>query len=98
MAPDFYGELLYLMRYTLSAWLFTIAGVILVVSRPQWSGSWLVLVGAVFSSTLVGIRLIGFLERDPTGWGAVAYEAAETFSFFLAGVGVLLVSIRSRKG
>ncbi len=88
---------MYLARYTSSAWLFTLAGVILVVSRPQWTGSWVLLIGATFSSALIGIRLLGYLERDTTGWSLVGYEAAETLSFILAGVGVLLVSLRARK-
>jgi hypothetical protein len=97
MEPSLVGTLIYLTRSTLSAWLFTIAAVILVVSHPRWRGSWVLLVGAILLSALTGIRLIGFLPRDPDVWVLLAFEAGDTLGFILAGLGVLMVSMRARK-
>jgi hypothetical protein len=97
MESNLVGTLMYLARSTLSAWFFTIAGVILVVSHPQWRGSWVLLVGAFLLSALAGIRLIGFLPRDADLWVMLAVEAVDTLGYVLAGLGVLLVSIRTRE-
>lgn len=97
MDPNLVGTLMYLARSTLSTWLFTIAGVILVVSHPRWHGSWVLLVGAILLSALAGVRLIGLLPRDPSVWILLAIEAADTLGFVLAGLGMLLVSIQARK-
>jgi len=70
--------------------------VIMVISRPRWYGSWWLLLGAIISSALVGVRLIGFVPRDASVWVWVAYEAVETAGFILAGTGVLMVSMRQR--
>ena len=96
MAPDLLGELVHLARFGISAWLFTIAGVIMVISRPRWYGSWWLLLGSIVSAALVGFRLIGFFPPSTNVWVAVALEAAETLGFVLAGTGVLLISMRSR--
>jgi hypothetical protein len=97
MGPDLLGEFLYLARFSLVSWLFTIAGVIMVVSRPRWPGSWWLLAGAIISSALVGARLLGFVPRDASVWVWIAYEALETLGFVLTGVGVLMVSVRQRR-
>lgn len=97
MTPDLLGEFLLLARSTLSAWLFMIAGVILVVSRPRWRGSWVLLVGALVLSGVVGVRLMGILPRDANVWILVGFEAADTFGYVLAGIGILLVSLQARK-
>lgn len=97
MGQDLFGEFLYLARFSLVSWLFTIAGVIMVVSRPRWYGSWWLLLGAILSSGLVGLRLMGFVPRDASVWVWVAYEAGETLGFVLTGIGVLMVSMRQRQ-
>lgn len=97
MEPALISALVHLARATVSAWLFTIAGVIMVVSKPRWRGSWVLLVGAILLSALAGVRLIGFLPRDPDVWVLLAFEAGDTLGYVLAGLGVLLISIRARK-
>ena len=97
MEPDLISALVHLARATVSAWLFTIAGVILVVSHPRWHGSWLLLVGAIVLSALAGIRLIGVLPQDANVWALLAFEAGDTLGYFLAGIGILLVSIQARR-
>ena len=97
MEPDLIGTLINLARATLSAWLFTIAGVILVVSHPRWRGSWVLLVGAILLSTVAGIRLIGFTPKEADIWVLLAFEAGDTLGYVLAGLGIVLVSIRDRK-
>ena len=97
MGHDLVGEFLYLARFSLVSWLFTIAGVMMVVSRPRWYGSWWLLLGAILSSALVGMRLLGFVPRDASVWVWVAYEAVETLGFVLTGIGVLMVSMRQRQ-
>ncbi|HEX2565862.1 MAG TPA: hypothetical protein VHL85_03325 [Burkholderiales bacterium] len=97
MPQDVVGEFLYLARFSLVSWLFTVAGVIMVVSRPRWPGSWWLLVGAMFSSALVGVRLLGFVPRDASVWVWIGYEAGETLAFILTGAGVLMVSMRQRR-
>jgi len=94
---DFVGEFVYLARFSLASWLFTIAGVMMVVSRPRWYGSWWLLVGAILSSALVGVRLLGFVPQNGSVWFWVGYEAAETLGFILTGIGVLMVSMRQRR-
>lgn len=98
MGNELVGEFLYLARFSLVSWLFTIAGVMMVVSRPRWYGSWWLLLGAILSSALVGMRLLGFVPRDASVWVWVAYEAGETLGFVLTGIGVLMVSMRQRQG
>ena len=97
MAPDPIGALMYLARFVLNPILFAIAGSILVVARPKWHGPWWLLVGAVLSVAVVGIRLIGLPPRDASAGVWLAYEASESLGFILAGVGVLLVALRARK-
>jgi hypothetical protein len=97
MGNELLGEFLYLARFSLVSWLFTIAGVMMVVSRPRWYGSWWLLLGAILSSGLVGMRLLGFVPRDASVWLWVAYEAGETLGFILTGIGVLMVSVRQRR-
>jgi len=97
MGADLFGEFVYLARLSLVSWLFTIAGVIMMVSRPRWFGSWWMLLGAILSSALVGMRLLGFVPRDASVWVWVAYEAGETLGFVLTGIGVLMVSMRQRQ-
>lgn len=97
MEPDLASTLVFMIRATLSAWLFTIGGAILVVSQPRWRGSWVLLVGAIVLSAFAGIRLIGFIPRDANVWIQVGMEAGDTLGYILAGLGVLLVSIRARK-
>jgi hypothetical protein len=97
MEPDLASTLVHLIRITLSAWLFTIAGVILVVSHPRWRGSWVLLVGAILLSALAGVRLIGYLPGDANIWILLALEAGDTLGYVLSGLGVLLVSIRARE-
>jgi hypothetical protein len=95
MPTDLLGEFFYLARFGVSAWLFTIAGVIMVISRPAWPGSWWLLGGSIVSSALVGMRLIGF-GADGELWSALAAEAIETLGFVVTGCGVLLVSMKAR--
>lgn len=97
MGSELLGEFLYLARFSLVSWLFTIAGVMMVVSRPRWYGSWWLLLGAILSSGLVGMRLLGFVPREASVWLWVAYEAGETLGFILTGIGVLMVSVRQRR-
>jgi hypothetical protein len=97
MEPNLISALMHLARTTLSAWLFTIAGVILVVSHPRWRGSWLLLIGAILLSALAGIRLIGLLPQDANEWVLLGFEVGDTLGYILAGLGVLLISIRARK-
>jgi len=97
MGNDLVGEFLYLARFSLVSWLFTVAGVMMVVSRPRWYGSWWLLLGAILSSALVGTRLLGFVPANGSVWFWVGYEAAETLSFILTGIGVLMVSMRQRE-
>ena len=97
MSSEIVGEFLYLARFSLVSWLFTIAGVIMVVSRPRWPGSWWLLVGAMISSALVGVRLLGFVPRDANVWIWIGFEATETLAFILTGAGVLMVSMRQRR-
>ena len=96
VAPDLIGELMGLTRSVGIALLFTTAGAILAVHRPRWRGSWLLLGGAIVSSTLAGFRLLGIFSPDGNVWIAVGYEAFETLSYLLSGVGILLVSMRAR--
>jgi hypothetical protein len=97
MEPNLVGTLIYLARSTLSAWLFTIAGVILVVSHPRWRGSWVLLVGAILLSALAGIRLIGLVPDNADVSVLLAFEAGDTLGFVLSGLGIVMVSIRDRK-
>jgi hypothetical protein len=97
MEPDLVSTFIHLIRVTLSAWLFMIGGVILVLSHPRWRGSWVLLLGAIMLSAFAGIRLIGFVPRDASVWVLVAQEAGDTLGYVLAGLGVLMVSIRARK-
>lgn len=96
MEPDLFGQLLYLARSVAVALLFITAGAILAVNRPQWRGSWLLLGGAILSSALAGLRLLGLVSPAANIWFLLAYEAMETLSFVLAGTGILLVSIKAR--
>jgi hypothetical protein len=96
MEPSLLGTLMFLARATLSAWLFLIAGVILVVSHPRWRGSWLLLFGSILLSALAGVRLMEVLPRDSNVWIMVGFEAWETLGYVLSGIGVLLVSVRAR--
>ena len=96
MATSFAAELLYLARFSVSAWLFTIAGVIMVISRPHWYGSWWLLVGSIVSAALAGMRMLGALPESNL-WVALACEATETLGFVLTGTGVLLISMRARR-
>jgi hypothetical protein len=97
METDLIGTLIYAAQSNVSAWLFTIAGVILVVSHPRWRGSWVLLVGGVLLAALAGIRLTGFPPRDADVWILLAFEAGDTLGYVLAGLGMLLVSMRARK-
>jgi hypothetical protein len=97
MGHDVLGEFLYLARFSLVSWLFAVAGVMMVVARPRWPGSWWLLVGAIVSAALVGVRLLGFVPREASVWVWIGYEAAETLSFILTGAGVLMVSMRQRR-
>jgi hypothetical protein len=97
MEPNLVGTLIHLARSTLSAWLFIIAGVILVVSHPRWPGSWLLLVGAILLSALAGIRLIGLVPQEANIWILLAFEAADTLGYVLSGLGIVLVSMRARQ-
>lgn len=96
MEVDLYSQLLFLGRFVVVALLFISAGAILVVNRPQWTGSWLLLTGAILASALAAIRVLGMLPSSSGLWGLLAFEAAETVSYVLAGTGILLVSIKSR--
>ena len=96
MEVDLYSQLLQLGRFVVVALLFISAGAILVVNRPQWTGSWLLLTGAILSSALAAIRVLGMLPATSGLWGLLAFEAAETISYVLAGIGIMLVSINSR--
>jgi hypothetical protein len=96
MEPDLLSTFVHLIRATLSTWLFTIAGVILVVSHPRWRGSWVLLVGAILLSALAGIRLIGLLPREANPWVLLAFDAGDALGYVLAGLGALLVSMRAR--
>jgi hypothetical protein len=97
MEADLASTLVHMIRATLSAWLFTIGGAILVVSQPRWRGSWVLLLGAIVLSAFAGVRLIGFVPRDANVWVLVALEAGDTLGYVLSGLGILLVSIRARK-
>jgi hypothetical protein len=97
MEAELVATLFQLTRATLSAWLFTIAGVILVVSHPRWRGSWVLLIGAIILSALAGIHLIGLIPSDADIQVLLAFEAADTLGYVLAGLGVLMISLRSRK-
>lgn len=97
MEPDLISALVHLARTAVSAWLFTIGGVILVVSKPRWRGAWVLLVGAILLSVIAGIRLIGLVPKDADVWVLLALEAGDTLGYVLAGLGVLLVSIRARR-
>lgn len=94
MDHDLLGGLMYLARSVLNPILFTIAGLILVVARPRWHGPWWLVVGAVLSVAVVGIRLLG-PPRDASANVWLAY--AESLGFVLAGIGVLLVALRARE-
>jgi hypothetical protein len=89
--------LIELARTTLSAWLFIIAGVILVVSHSQWMGSWVLLIGAILSSAIAGILLIGFVPEDADVWILLTFEAGSTLGYFLTGIGAVMVSMQARK-
>ncbi len=95
MEADLFGQLIYLGRSVSIALLFITAGAILAVNRPQWFGSWLLLAGAIVSSALAATRLLGLISNNNV-WTLLAFEAAETTSYVLAGVGILLVSIKAR--
>ena len=95
MEADLYSQLIYLARSVSIALLFITAGAILTVNRPQWPGSWLLLAGAILSSALAATRLLGMVSNNSV-WILLAFEAAETLSYALAGIGILLVSIKSR--
>jgi hypothetical protein len=92
---DLYGQLIYLGRAVSIALLFISAGTILAVNRPHWPGSWLLLAGAILSSALAAVRLLGLLPSESV-WSLLAFEAAETLSYLLAGVGIVLVSMKAR--
>ncbi len=96
MEIDLYSQLLYLGRFVVVAMLFISAGAILVVNRPQWTGSWLLLAGAILASALAAIRLLGLLPPNSGLWGLLAFEAVETISYVLAGSGILMVSMKAR--
>lgn len=96
MDAGLYGQLIYLARSVSVALLFISAGSILAVNRPQWPGSWLLLAGAIVSSALAAIRLLGLMPPDSGILALLAFEAAETGSYVLAGAGILLVSIKAR--
>jgi hypothetical protein len=96
MEPDLASTLIHLIRVTLSAWLFTIGAVILVLSQPRWRGSWVLLLGAITLSAFAGVRLMGYVPRDANVWVLVALEAGDTLGYVLSGLGVLMVSIRAR--
>lgn len=96
MEVDLYSQLLYLGRFVVVTLLFISAGAILAVNRPQWSGSWLLLGGAILSSGLAAIRLLGLLPTNSGLWSLLAFEAAETLTYVLAGTGILLVSMKAR--
>ena len=93
---DLYSQLLYLGRFVAVTLLFISAGSILAVNRPQWAGSWLLLGGAILSSALAAIRLLGLLPQNGGLWGLLAFEVGETLSYVLAGTGILLVSMKAR--
>ena len=96
MEVDLYSQLLYLGRFVVVTLLFISAGAILAVNRPQWTGSWLLLAGAILSSALAAIRLLGLLPPNSTLWSLLAFEVAETLTYMLAGAGILMVSIKAR--
>ena len=96
MEADLISQLVYLGRFVVVALLFISAGAILAVNRPQWTGSWLLLSGAILSSALAAVRLLGLLPANAGLWWLLGYEAVESISYLLAGVGVLLVSMKSR--
>lgn len=96
MESDLYGQLIYLGRSVSIALLFISAGAILAVNRPQWPGSWLLLAGAIISSALAAIRVLGLVAANSNITVLLAFEAAETLSYVLAGAGILLVSIKAR--
>lgn len=95
MEADLFGQLIYLARSVSIALLFITAGTILAVNRPQWFGSWLLLAGAIVSSSLAATRLLNLIANNSV-WVLLAFEAAETTSYVLAGIGILLVSIKAR--
>jgi hypothetical protein len=95
MDTDLYGQLIYLARSVSIALLFISAGTILAVNRPQWTGSWLLLAGAILSSALAATRLLDLMPSDNV-WSLLAFEAAETISYLLAGIGIVLVSVKAR--
>lgn len=95
MEADLWGQLIYLGRCVGIALLFIAAGAVLAVHRPHWTGSWLLLAGAILSFALATIRLLGLTPHNNL-WTLLAFEAAETTSYMLAGIGILLVSIKAR--
>ena len=97
MEPHQVGTLIELIRSTLSAWLFMIAGVILVISRSRWLGSWVLLIGAILLSAVTGLQLIGVVPKDANVWILLAIEASETLGYVLTGLGAVLVSMQARK-
>ncbi len=98
MEPHQVGELIYLLRSTLSAWLFMIAGVILVISHSRWPGSWVLLIGAILLSSIIGIQLIGVVPKNANVWILLAVEAGATLGYVMTGIGAVLVSMRARRG
>jgi hypothetical protein len=98
MEPQQVSVIIDLIRSTLSAWLFMIAGVILVISRSRWMGSWVLLIGAIILSAITGIQLIGVAPKDANVWILLAFEAGNTLGYVLTGIGAVLVSMQARKG
>ena len=96
MESDLFGQLVYLGRAVSVALLFISAGAILAVNRPQWPGSWLLLAGAIVSTSLAAIRLLGLVSVTSSISVLLAFEVAETLSYVLAGAGILLVSMKAR--
>jgi len=97
MDPQQISVLIDLIRTTLSAWLFMIAGVILVISHSRWLGSWVLLIGAILLSASTGIQLISVVPKDANVWILLAVEAGNTFGYVLTGIGAVLVSMKARK-
>ena len=96
MESALFSQLIYLARSVSVALLFVTAGAILAVNRPQWMGSWLLLGGAILSSSLAAIRLLGLVEPTSGIVAQLAFEACETVSYVLAGSGILCVSVKAR--
>ena len=95
--PDTFETVTYAVRTALNPVLFTMAGLVLVARRPQWIGSWLLLVGAIVTVAALVVRVLVYPFGDAEEWIWRIFQATEAVGFVATGVGVILIAWRSRK-